>query len=44
LAREDDMTGLFSIGYERTELTDFLETLRRRKIDTLLDVRELPLS
>lgn len=38
------MTGLFSIGYERTELADFLETLRQRKIDTLLDVRELPLS
>lgn len=38
------MERLFTIGYERCELEDFLNTLQAAKIDVLLDIRELPLS
>jgi uncharacterized protein (DUF488 family) len=35
---------LFTIGYEGTDLADFLATLKRNEVDLLLDVREIPLS
>ncbi|MDP1646965.1 MAG: DUF488 domain-containing protein [Rubrivivax sp.] len=38
------MNGLFTIGYEGAELADFIATLARAGVTTLLDVRELPLS
>jgi len=38
------MTGLFTIGYEGADLSDFLTTLRAVGVTTLLDVRELPIS
>jgi len=38
------MKKLFTIGYEGTDLTDFLKTLKAAKIDVLLDIREIPLS
>lgn len=38
------INALFTIGYEGAELSDFLATLRRTGVTTLLDVRELPLS
>jgi uncharacterized protein (DUF488 family) len=38
------MKRLYTIGYEGAALEDFLITLNQAKIDTLLDVRELPMS
>lgn len=38
------MDKLYTIGYERASLEDFIETLRLFDIDVLLDVRELPMS
>ncbi|NUZ08937.1 DUF488 family protein [Piscinibacter koreensis] len=38
------MKGLFTIGYEGASLADFVRTLTREGVTTLLDVRELPLS
>jgi len=35
---------LLTIGYEGSNIDDFLETLVNLKVDTVLDVRELPLS
>ena len=38
------MPALFTIGYEKAALSDFLATLQHNAIDSLLDVRELPIS
>lgn len=38
------MRDLFTIGYEGTDIADFVATLEMEKIDVLLDVRELPAS
>ena len=38
------MTNLFTIGYEGALLADFIRSLISNGIDTLIDVRELPLS
>ncbi|MFE8647172.1 DUF488 family protein [Sphingomonas sp. NCPPB 2930] len=38
------MHGLLTIGYEGASLQDFIETLKGASVNTLLDVRELPLS
>ncbi|MCU7937370.1 MAG: DUF488 domain-containing protein [Candidatus Thiodiazotropha sp. (ex Dulcina madagascariensis)] len=38
------MNKLYTIGYEGADLADFLDTLRRAKMNVLLDVRELPIS
>lgn len=38
------ITGLYTIGYEGAALDDFLATLKLIPVDTLLDVRELPMS
>lgn len=38
------MTNLFTIGYEGAQLTDFIRSLVSSGVDTLVDVRELPLS
>lgn len=38
------MQGLFTIGYEGTDIADFVATLKIMEIDVLLDVRELPAS
>jgi uncharacterized protein (DUF488 family) len=38
------MTSIFTIGYEGTNISDFLETLVDARIGTLVDVRALPLS
>lgn len=38
------MKKLFTIGYEGTQLADFLATLIRHKVNIVVDVRELPLS
>lgn len=38
------MGQLATIGYEGADLDDFVQTLRNAGIDTLVDVRELPLS
>jgi uncharacterized protein (DUF488 family) len=38
------MTKLFTIGYEGTDLPEFLATLKRARASVLLDVRELPIS
>jgi uncharacterized protein (DUF488 family) len=35
---------LFSIGYESKELKEFISILQENHINTLIDVRELPLS
>lgn len=35
---------IFTIGYEGIDLDGFLELLRDHDIDTLVDIRELPLS
>ncbi|SRR5258706_13382990 len=35
---------LYTIGYERSVLRDFIEALVRLGVDTVLDIRELPLS
>ena len=35
---------LFTIGYEETELGDFLDKLTRAGVQTVVDVRELPQS
>ena len=37
-------TALFTIGYEGRQLDEFLAILASKKIDRLIDVRELPLS
>jgi len=38
------MKKISTIGYERASLDDFIDTLRKAEVDTLLDVRELPIS
>lgn len=38
------MRSLFTIGYEGANIGDFLATLSLKKVDVLLDVRELPTS
>lgn len=38
------MNKLYTIGYEGADLADFLATLKRAKMNVLLDVRELPIS
>lgn len=38
------MNKLYTIGYEDADLADFLATLKRAKMNVLLDVRELPIS
>jgi uncharacterized protein (DUF488 family) len=38
------MSELLTIGYEGTTIIDFVSTLRKANIKTLIDVRELPLS
>lgn len=38
------MNAIFTIGYESADLSDFLATLRKAKVDLLLDVREIPIS
>lgn len=38
------MTNLFTIGYEGAQLADFIRSLISSGVDTLVDVRELPLS
>ena len=38
------MRKLFTIGYEGTELNDFLKVLIDAKVTLLLDVREIPIS
>ena len=35
---------IFTIGYEGSELEDFLETLKFLEIEVLVDVRDVPLS
>jgi uncharacterized protein (DUF488 family) len=35
---------LLTIGYEGSSIEDFLEALVELKVDTVLDIRELPLS
>lgn len=42
--RSRAMKKLFTIGYEGAELADFLAELIAKKVDVLVDVRELPLS
>jgi len=37
-------TTLFTLGYERASLAEFLATLRAAGIATVLDIRDLPLS
>ena len=31
---------LFTLGYEKRNISDFIEILRRARVDTLVDVRE----
>lgn len=38
------MTRIFTIGYEGANINDFIETLRCMGVETLLDVREIPIS
>ncbi len=38
------MTTLFTIGYEGLAIESFLALIRENNIDTIVDVRELPLS
>lgn len=38
------MRSLFTIGYEGATIPDFVETLKLKNVDVLLDVRELPAS
>lgn len=38
------MRDLFTIGYEGANIADFVATLKLKKVDMLLDVRELPVS
>lgn len=38
------MRRIFTIGYEGADLADFIKTLKQQKINTLLDVREIPIS
>lgn len=35
---------LFTIGYENAEITNFIEALRRSKIQRVADVRKNPVS
>jgi uncharacterized protein (DUF488 family) len=35
---------IYTIGYEGIDINGFLSLLRRHKIETVVDVRELPLS
>ncbi len=35
---------LFTVGYEGTNIDNFIERLRNNEIDCLIDVREIPLS
>lgn len=38
------MNKLMTIGYEKAELNDFIATLQAARVNTLLDVREIPIS
>lgn len=38
------MRGIFTIGYEGARIEDFVATLRSVGVETVLDVRELPIS
>ncbi|MEW8439700.1 MAG: DUF488 domain-containing protein [Candidatus Thiodiazotropha taylori] len=38
------MTHIFTIGYEGANIDDFIKTLRCMGVNTLLDVREIPIS
>ncbi len=38
------ITSVLTIGYEGSDLNDFIATLVKLKVGTVLDVRELPLS
>lgn len=38
------MQRLMTIGYEEASIEDFLATLKRAQVTTLLDVREIPVS
>ncbi len=38
------MADLFTLGYEGTQAQQFLRVLTARKIDTLVDVRDMPIS
>lgn len=38
------MRPLFTIGYEGSSLDEFLDTLLEEEVETLIDVREVPLS
>ena len=38
------MKSLFTIGYEKANLPDFIKTLKDSGINTLLDIREFPIS
>jgi uncharacterized protein (DUF488 family) len=35
---------IYTVGYESTSLPSVVEALRSRGVETLIDVRELPLS
>lgn len=35
---------IYTIGYEQSSITDFIDTLKFWQIDLLLDIRELPIS
>lgn len=37
-------TGFYTIGYEGSQVEDFVAILRRVGVETLIDVRDLPLS
>ena len=43
-ARLSKMTELMTIGYEGMALKEFLDVLKRCRVSTLVDVRELPIS
>jgi len=38
------MKRLFTIGYEKTDVADFVHILVAQKINVLLDIREIPIS
>jgi uncharacterized protein (DUF488 family) len=42
--RTESMRKLYTIGYEAAALDDFIATLTTADVDTLVDVRELPMS
>jgi uncharacterized protein (DUF488 family) len=38
------MRALYTIGYEGTDVQDFVETLRRVGVEVVIDIRELAIS